>query len=122
MRSATAINELRRTGPLNLTGPVAVTVATTCWLEEKARLRWDALTGLQDGGRSRLIDDVMFLPITGLWYLLTSPCHIFMKSFQKADPHIVPAAAGIATWAPNPLPTLLRASGIRRKDYGDHFI
>ena len=68
LRSASAIKELRRMGPLNLTGPVAVTVATKSWLEENAGLRWNSLTGLQDGGRSKVIDDVLILPITGLRY------------------------------------------------------
>jgi len=60
-----AINELRRIGPLSLTGPEAVTVATRSWLEEQAGLRWNALTGLPDGGRPKLVEDVLILPITG---------------------------------------------------------
>ncbi|OCT48027.1 glycosyl transferase [Cladophialophora carrionii] len=60
-----AAKELRQIGPLSLTGPVAITVAAMTWLEEQAGLRWNALTGLFDGGRSKLVDDVLILPITG---------------------------------------------------------
>ncbi|KAK5453468.1 hypothetical protein LTS15_006653 [Exophiala xenobiotica] len=61
----TAVEQLRFMGPLTLTGPEAVTVATQSWLEQQVGLRWNALTGLHDGGRSKLIEDVLILPITG---------------------------------------------------------
>ncbi|KIX05410.1 uncharacterized protein Z518_06282 [Rhinocladiella mackenziei CBS 650.93] len=64
--SSSAIEELRHIGPLALTGPVAVTVATKTWLEEQVGLRWNALTGLHDGGKSKVVEDVLILPITGL--------------------------------------------------------
>ncbi len=60
-----AVEQLRFMGPLTLTGPEAVTVATQSWLEQQAGLRWNALTGLHDGGRSKLVEDVLILPITG---------------------------------------------------------
>ncbi|KIW74475.1 hypothetical protein Z517_12415 [Fonsecaea pedrosoi CBS 271.37] len=60
-----AVRELQRIGPLSLTGPVSVTVAAKTWLEERIGLRWNALTGLADGGQSKLVDDVLILPITG---------------------------------------------------------
>jgi hypothetical protein len=63
-----AAKELRQIGPLSLTGPVAVTVAAMTWLEEQVGLRWNALTGLFDGGRSKLVEDVLILPITGFRY------------------------------------------------------
>jgi hypothetical protein len=78
LRSATAIKELRSMGPLVLTGPVAVTVSARSWLEERAGLRWNALTGLKDDGRSKVVDDVMILPITGFRYC--SPFY-FISSF-----------------------------------------
>ncbi|KAI1613217.1 putative glycosyl transferase [Exophiala viscosa] len=62
--SPSAIEQLRFLGPLTLTGPEAVTVATQDWLEEQAGLRWNALTGLHDGGRAKLVEDVLILPIT----------------------------------------------------------
>lgn len=51
--------------PLTRTGPAAVTDATSTWLRKQVGLRWNALTGLKDGGRSKLASDVMVLPITG---------------------------------------------------------
>ncbi|OQU99852.1 hypothetical protein CLAIMM_05427 isoform 2, partial [Cladophialophora immunda] len=60
-----AVRELRQIGPVSLTGPVAVTVAAKTWLEERTGLRWNALTGLLDGGQSKLVEDVLILPITG---------------------------------------------------------
>ena len=60
-----AIKELRLIGPLSLTGPVAATIAAMDWLNQQVGLRWNALTGLLDGGRSKLVEDVLILPITG---------------------------------------------------------
>lgn len=51
--------------PVTRTGPVAVTEATNGWLEKNSSLRWNALTGLKDGGKSKLVGDVLILPITG---------------------------------------------------------
>lgn len=67
--SPNALRELRRLGPLSLTGPVAVTRATQKWLETQVQFRWNALTGLRDGGRSKLVEDVLILPITGFRYV-----------------------------------------------------
>jgi mannosyltransferase OCH1-like enzyme len=55
---------LRRLDPLELTGPAAITKAAKDYLEDSANLRWQALSGLQDGGRSKLVLDTMILPIT----------------------------------------------------------
>ncbi|KAJ6115280.1 hypothetical protein N7486_001058 [Penicillium sp. IBT 16267x] len=52
--------------PLNLTGPVALTDVTQEWLKINWGLRWNALSGLADGGLSKLVGDVLVLPITGL--------------------------------------------------------
>ncbi|KAJ9605805.1 hypothetical protein H2200_009654 [Cladophialophora chaetospira] len=65
LKSPDALRELRRIGPLSLTGPVAITGATQSWLKTKTGLRWNALTGLHDGGRSKAVGDVLVLPITG---------------------------------------------------------
>ncbi|KAJ5400961.1 Mannosyltransferase 1 CMT1 [Penicillium sp. CMV-2018d] len=51
--------------PLNLTGPVAFTDAARGWLETDCGLRWNSLSGLTDGGLSKLVGDVLVLPITG---------------------------------------------------------
>ena len=67
--SPAAVMELRRIGPLALTGPAAVTDVTQTWLHEQVGLRWNALTGLLDGGQSKLVQDVLILPITGFRYV-----------------------------------------------------
>ena len=72
LNSEVAVKEMRRIGPVSLTGPVAVTVATRTWLEERVGLRWNALTGILDGGRSKLVEDILILPITGFRYVLLS--------------------------------------------------
>lgn len=54
--------------PLTLTGPAAFTDVVRSRLEEVAGLRWHALSGLKDGGKSKLVDDVLILPITGFRY------------------------------------------------------
>lgn len=51
--------------PLTRTGPAAVTDTTMVWLKKQVGLRWNALTGLHDGGRAKLAADVLILPITG---------------------------------------------------------
>ncbi|OAQ81290.1 glycosyl transferase [Purpureocillium lilacinum] len=51
--------------PLTRTGPAAVTLATSMWLEKEITFRWNAVTGLKDGGKSKLASDVLVLPITG---------------------------------------------------------
>jgi hypothetical protein len=65
LSASAAHQDLDKVGPLILTGPEAVTAATRSWLEETAGLRWNALTGLYDGGKSKLVGDVIILPITG---------------------------------------------------------
>lgn len=65
-----AVKELRHIGPVSLTGPVAVTDAAIAWLGAKVGLRWNAVTGLLDGGRSKLVEDVLVLPITGFRYVV----------------------------------------------------
>ncbi|KAK1241884.1 hypothetical protein MKX07_007707 [Trichoderma sp. CBMAI-0711] len=55
-----------RADPLTRTGPAAVTLATIQWLEREVQdFRWNSLTGLKDGGKSKLVQDVLILPITG---------------------------------------------------------
>jgi mannosyltransferase OCH1-like enzyme len=51
--------------PVSATGPAAITETVQSWLEETAGLRWNAVTGRHDDGRSKLVDDVLILPITG---------------------------------------------------------
>lgn len=54
-----------RADPLTRTGPAAVTLATLMWLEYGSGFRWNSLTGLKDGGKSKLVEDALILPITG---------------------------------------------------------
>jgi hypothetical protein len=55
---------LGREDPLKLTGPEAITVAAREWLGREAGLRWDSLSGLDDGGRSKAVGDTIIFPIT----------------------------------------------------------
>ena len=55
---------LQQLDVLELTGPAAITKATKDYLAEQADLRWQALSGLDDGGRSKLVHDTLILPIT----------------------------------------------------------
>ncbi|KAE8374510.1 hypothetical protein BDV26DRAFT_40977 [Aspergillus bertholletiae] len=56
---------LQSIDPLLLTGPAAFTEAVKGWLTTTTGLRWNALTGLNDGGQSKAVGDVLVLPITG---------------------------------------------------------
>lgn len=51
--------------PLVLTGPAGITGAVKKWLERHEGVDWNSLTGLEDGGRSKRVGDVVVLPITG---------------------------------------------------------
>ncbi|KAE8418902.1 hypothetical protein BDV36DRAFT_308311 [Aspergillus pseudocaelatus] len=64
LQTSAARTELQALDPLTLTGPEALTYAVKEWLNVSARFRWNALTGLQDGGKAKLVDDVLILPIT----------------------------------------------------------
>ncbi|KJK60625.1 OCH1 like protein [Aspergillus parasiticus SU-1] len=64
LQTSAARTELQALDPLTLTGPEAVTRAAQEWLNVSAGLRWNALTGLHDGGKAKLVDDVLILPIT----------------------------------------------------------
>ncbi|KAE8395933.1 hypothetical protein BDV23DRAFT_144017 [Aspergillus alliaceus] len=51
--------------PLVLTGPAAFTEVVKGWLTTTTGLRWNALSGLDDGGESKVVRDILVLPITG---------------------------------------------------------
>ncbi|GKU06890.1 unnamed protein product [Fusarium langsethiae] len=55
----------QNSGPLKRTGPAAVTLATKSWLEDRVGFRWASLAGVSDGGKSKLVDDILVLPVTG---------------------------------------------------------
>lgn len=69
LQSYSAQRALYDIDPLNLTGPVAFTDAARGWLEINWGLRWNALSGGDDGGLSKLVGDVLVLPITGFRYV-----------------------------------------------------
>jgi hypothetical protein len=69
LESYSAQQALYAIDPLNLTGPVAFTDSVQTWLETDLGLRWNALSGLEDGGLSKLAGDVLVLPITAFRYV-----------------------------------------------------
>ncbi|QPC63324.1 hypothetical protein HYE67_005555 [Fusarium culmorum] len=66
LRSYTKDNETAalNSDPLKRTGPAAVTLATKSWMEDHVGFRWTSLTGVKDGGRPKLVNDILILPIT----------------------------------------------------------
>lgn len=56
--------------PVELTGPAAVTKAAMEYMGEAEGLRWQALSGLEDGGRGKVVGDTLILPITGFRYVV----------------------------------------------------
>jgi alpha 1,6-mannosyltransferase len=67
LRNYTEDNETaaQNSGPLKRTVPAAVTFATKSWLEDSLGFRWTSITDVKDGGKSKLVDDTLILPITG---------------------------------------------------------
>lgn len=65
-------NAIYRVDPIVLTGPAAVTLAAMEYLKEEKDLRWDALTGLVDHGRSKAVGDTLIFPITAFRYIFSS--------------------------------------------------
>lgn len=68
IRATASAGVLSKEDPLQLTGPEAITVAAKEWLEDENDLRWNALTGLVDGGRSKAVGDTIIFPITAFRY------------------------------------------------------
>ncbi|KAF9886714.1 hypothetical protein FE257_011228 [Aspergillus nanangensis] len=88
--------QLMEVNPVRATGPAAVTGTVQKWLEEKAGLRWNALSGLEDGGISKRVEDVLILPITGF-----SPgTHRWNNMGAKpiTDPDARLSHNGLGTW------------------------
>ena len=56
---------LRTFDPLDFTGPASITYSTMTYLKNEIDFRWQALSGLEDGGRSKMVRDILILPITG---------------------------------------------------------
>lgn len=115
LSSSEAVKELKHIGPVSLTGPVAVTNATKTLLSEQAGLRWNSLTGLVDGGQSKLVRDVLILPITAFRYA--------QRHFQR--PHILISLialgeAGMAIWVPSLSKTNQHGSCTMHRGRGTH--
>lgn len=72
-RTASNGHAASHSDPITRTGPAAVTEITSKWLKENVGLRWNALTGRKDGGKTKLVADVLILPITGFRYGFVSP-------------------------------------------------
>lgn len=67
LRNYTRDNETaaQNSDPIKRTGPAAVTLSTKSWLEDQVGFRWTSLTGFKDGVKSKLVEDILILPITG---------------------------------------------------------
>ncbi|KAF5536938.1 ankyrin repeat domain-containing protein [Fusarium phyllophilum] len=89
LRHYTRDNETaaQNSDPLKRTGPAAVTLATKSWLEDLVGFRWTSLTGVKDGGKSKLVEDILILPITGF-----HPSHGSRNDVMGRKPKTDPAA------------------------------
>ncbi|KAF5706589.1 ankyrin repeat domain-containing protein [Fusarium mundagurra] len=89
LRNYTSDNETaaQNSDPLKRTGPAAVTLATKSWLEDHVGFRWTSLTGVNDGGKSKLVEDILILPITGF-----HPSHGSRNDIMGRKPKTDPAA------------------------------
>ncbi|KAL5353074.1 hypothetical protein ACLOAV_001104 [Pseudogymnoascus australis] len=85
---------LAKEDPLKLTGPEAITTAAMQQLKEDAGLRWEALTGLQDGGRSKAVGDTIILPITAFSPGRTSYGNMGSKPVTDKDARLQHRAQG----------------------------
>ncbi|KAL6802722.1 glycosyltransferase family 32 protein [Trichoderma sp. SZMC 28013] len=83
-----------RADPLTRTGPAAVTLATLLWLEHDNGFRWNALTGLKDGGKTKLVADALILPITGFSPGRGSYGNMGSKPITDPDARLVHHALG----------------------------
>ncbi|KAF5645862.1 ankyrin repeat domain protein [Fusarium tjaetaba] len=99
LRNYTRDNETaaQNSDPLKRTGPAAVTLATKSWLEDQMGFRWTSLTGFKDGGKSKLVEDILILPITGF-----HPSHGTRNDIMGRKPMTDPAARlchhGTGSW------------------------
>jgi len=108
---------LKKEDPLKLTGPEAITAAARGWLADEAGLRWEAVTGLHDGGRSKAVGSTVIFPITAFRYLpLTFHFDPYTISFrlpstmfaQLLIPRTVLGGRSMGIWARSPSQTLTR--------------
>ncbi|KAL5365171.1 NRDE protein-domain-containing protein [Aspergillus floccosus] len=102
--------------PVSATGPAAITETVQSWLEEKAGLRWNAVTGRHDDGRSKLVDDVLILPITGFSPSKHRWNHQRDHHKQQAEYAHRPTAP--AAWWPEPHANILAGRDLARAIQG----
>jgi hypothetical protein len=90
MRTSQSASELDKVDPVMRTGPVAFTLAASSWLESVVQgFRWNGVTGLKDGGKSKLVFDVLVLPITAFrWGFF-----VLLSVAKRAD-HVVSYSPG----------------------------
>ncbi|GAB1211930.1 hypothetical protein ATERTT37_001054 [Aspergillus terreus] len=108
--------------PVSATGPAAITETVQSWLEEKAGLRWNAVTGRHDDGRSKLVDDVLILPITGfstMCIALISTAHpsYSLILIDNRDEYVHRPTAPAAWW-PEPHANILAGRDLARAIQG----
>lgn len=100
--------------PLELTGPVAITKTTKNYLDKRFGLRWQALSGLEDGGRSKLIGETLILPITGFRYVTD---HALFTA-ESDNTTLVQEEVRTATWAPSLFLIQMHVSSTMHRDHG----
>ncbi|CAK7225787.1 hypothetical protein SEUCBS140593_006021 [Sporothrix eucalyptigena] len=91
---ADAVVKTYSADPLTRTGPSAITAAVSTWLLEQFGLRWNAVTGLKDGGKAKLISDVLVLPITGFNPGRGKYGNMGSKPYSDADARLLHHAQG----------------------------
>lgn len=102
--AALAGSHEREADPLLRTGPVAVTQATSSWLERTVPgFRWNSVTGLKDGGKSKLVRDVLILPVTAFRYgSLLFPKASCAEASADDSFRTALGVAGTVIWAQSP--------------------
>jgi len=86
---------------VDLTGPVMITRVVSEWLADSAGLRWNAVSGLTDGWKSKAVNDVLILaqhgfhPRLGRHFLIGGAkdqaarlSHFAQGSWRKFDPQV----------------------------------
>lgn len=91
-------NALYHVDPIILTGPAAVTLATKEWLEKENDLRWDALTGLMDHGRSKAVGDTLIFPITAFRCVPFLPLTMFFLGGISGSKLLTSSSPGRGKW------------------------
>jgi hypothetical protein len=116
LTSPSAQKELKNYDTLTLTGPAAVTLVVQTWLEKSVGLRWNAVSGLEDGGMSKQVGNVLIFPITG--FRFCGAPNLDRPYKNDANHFAVLGEECTVTWAPNRSPIPQHGWSIMRKDRG----